>query len=79
MSRAEINKRHLIFGMMDDERKIGSKLSQLSRIELTEEDGELGVVTAAFQVIEHLPAPFVVGDVVADEIVPTGGHGIVTA
>ena len=35
------------------------------------------VVAAAFELIEDLPASFVVGNVIADEIVPAGGHRVV--
>ena len=73
VGRAQVDEQDLIFGVVDDRGQIGSKLGQLARVELAEEYGELGVVAATFEVVEDFAAAFVVGDVVADDVMAAGG------
>jgi hypothetical protein len=74
MSRAKIDQENLVFRVVDNGRQIGAELGQLARVELAEENGELRVVAAPFEMVEHFIAPFIIGDVVADEKMPAGGH-----
>jgi hypothetical protein len=77
VSRAKVDQQHLILSVVDNRGQVGPKLGQFERVELTEKDGKLRVVAPAFKVIENLPASFVVGNVVADDIVPARGHRVV--
>ena len=78
VGRTKINEQHLILGMVNDRRQVGTKLRQLTRIELAEEDGKLGVVAATFEFVKDLAPPFVVGDIVTDNIMAAGSHRVVT-
>jgi len=71
---AEIDDQHLILGVIDDCGQISAKLGEFGGIELAEEDGELRVVAATFEVVEDLVAAFVVGNVVADDVVASCSH-----
>lgn len=77
MSGAKINQQNLVFGVMNSLRKDASQISQFSRIELAEKDGELRVVAAAFEGIEDFVPTFVVGNIVADDVMPARRHRVV--
>ncbi len=78
MSRAKINEEDLVLLVEDDGGQVGSQLGQFAGVQLAEEHGELRVVSSTFQMVEHLPATFVIGNIVADEEMPAGRHRMVT-
>jgi len=77
VSGTEIDKKHLIFLMIDDVRERAAQLGQFAGIELTEKDGVLGVIAATFKLVEDLVPAMVIGDVVAHQVVSAGGHRVV--
>jgi hypothetical protein len=77
VSRTKIHEQHLILLVVNDRNQVGTELGQIMRVELTKENGELGVVATTFEMVKHLAPTFVVGNVVADEIVSSRGHRVV--
>jgi hypothetical protein len=75
---AKVDEKDLILVIVDLGRQVGAKDSQFARVALAEEDGELGMIAAAFEEIEDFASPLVVGDVIGDEKMPAGGHRVVT-
>jgi hypothetical protein len=75
--RAKVNEQNLILRMMNNRSQIGPELRQLSWIELAKKDRELCAIPAAFKMIEYLATAFIVGNVVADDVVAPSSHRVV--
>jgi len=71
---AEVDEEDLVFDVVDEGDEFGDEFGFLAGVEFAEEDGELGVVAATLEGVEDAGAAFVVGDVVGDEVVASGGH-----
>lgn len=76
--RAQVHQKHLVVVVGDDAGQIRAEDRQFARVELAEKDRELRVVAAAFEQVEDLGSPLIVGDVVGNQVVPAGGHRVVT-
>ena len=66
---AQVEQEHLVFAVVDDAIEPGAEAGEFGGVAVAEEHAVLDTVSLAFEQFKGLCAPFVIGDIVADEIV----------
>lgn len=71
LGRPDIHKKHLVFPMIDDRIQFRAATYEIGRRQLALENGELKVIAVAAHFFEYASQPFVVGNIVANQIART--------